>query len=178
MLHYTQRFKVRRMVQVCLFRKSNPDAHYANAIYKFLKERAVKIRQNVAFFSADTKCKVPVGEPGYPIATITRGKKVIVGNYGKFMVAEHDFSKLSLIRDVYLSHGILEDSDELTAEKSGDDVKSGKRWYLGQVFYGFKSMLTESSNAMRCATEIGELMIEHFNEVAPYLYVYSDSGPE
>ena len=60
MLHYTGRCKIRHMVQERLFRKSNPDAHYANSIYKFLKERAVKNRQNIAFFSADTKCKVPV----------------------------------------------------------------------------------------------------------------------
>ena len=55
MLHYTGRFKIRRMVQARLFRKSNPDAHYANSIYKFLKDRDVKNRQKVAFFSADAK---------------------------------------------------------------------------------------------------------------------------
>ena len=44
-----------------------------------MRERVVKTRQNIAFFSADTKCKVAIGEPGYPIAAVTRGKKVIVG---------------------------------------------------------------------------------------------------
>ena len=67
------------MVQAGLFQKSNPDAHYANAAYKFMRERVVKTRQNIAFFSADAKCKVPIGESGYPIAVVTRGKKVIVG---------------------------------------------------------------------------------------------------
>ena len=32
-----------------LFRKSNPDTHYANAVYKFMREWAVKNRQNIAF---------------------------------------------------------------------------------------------------------------------------------
>ena len=171
------------MVQARLFRKSNPDAHYANSIYKFLKERAVKNRQNVAFFSADAKCKVPVGEPGYPIATVTRGKKVIVGNNEKFHVADHDFTKLSLIPDAYLLHEIPESRDDLTAEESCDDIESGEKsrsgeWYTGQFFYEFKSMVSEGSTAMLCAAELGELMIEQFQTIPPYLYVYSDGGAE
>lgn len=74
MLHYTGGFKVRCMVEQRLIRKSNSDTYYANAIHKFLKELAVKNRQNLSFFSGD----VSVGKPGYPIITITRGKKVIV----------------------------------------------------------------------------------------------------
>ena len=183
MLHYTGRFKIRRMVQARLFRKSNPDAHYANSIYKFLKERAVRNHQNVDFFSADAKCKVPVGEPGYPIATVTREKKVIVGNNEKFHVADHDFTKLSLIPDAYLLHEIPESRDDLTAEESCDDIESGEKsrsgeWFTGQVFYGFKSMVSEGSTSMRCAAELGELMIEQFETIPPYLYVYSDGGPE
>ena len=38
-LHRTGRFRIRRMVQAWLFRKSNADAHYANAVYKFMRER-------------------------------------------------------------------------------------------------------------------------------------------
>ena len=171
------------MVQARLFRKSNPDAHYANSIYKFLKERAVRNHQNVDFFSADAKCKVPVGEPGYPIATVTRGKKVIVGNNEKFHVADHDFTKLSLIPDAYLLHEIPESRDDLTAEESCDDIESGEKsrsgeWFTGQVFYGFKSMVSEGSTSMRCAAELGELMIEQFETIPPYLYVYSDGDPE
>ena len=132
MLHYARRFKIRRMVQARLFRKSNPDAHYANSIYKFLKECAIKNCQNIAFFSADTKCKVPVGEPGYPIATVTRGKKVIVGNNEKFHVADHDFTKLLLIPDAYLLHEIPESRDDLTAEESCDGIQSGEKSHSGE----------------------------------------------
>ena len=120
------------MVQTRLFRNSNPDAHYTNSIYKFLKERAVKNRQNIDFFSADAKCKVPVGEPGNPIATVTRGKKVIVGNNEKFHVADHDFTKLLLIPDAYLLHEIPEVRDDLTAEESCDDVESGEKSLSGE----------------------------------------------
>ena len=33
-------------------------------------------------------------------------------------------------------------------------------WYSGQGFYGFKSMVSEESSAMRCAAEIADLMTE------------------
>ena len=75
MLHHTGWFRIRRMVQARLFWKSNPDVHYAYAVNKFMRERAVKNCQNIAFFSTDSKCKLPIGEPGYPIAAVTQGKK-------------------------------------------------------------------------------------------------------
>ena len=37
-MHYTGKFKIRRMVQTRLFRKHNSDSHYCNAIYNFMKE--------------------------------------------------------------------------------------------------------------------------------------------
>ena len=78
MLHHTGRFRIRHMVQAWLFWSSNPDTHYAHAVKKFMREQAVKNWQNIAFSSMDSKCKVPIGEPGYLIAAVTRGKKVIV----------------------------------------------------------------------------------------------------
>ena len=67
------------MVQTRLFRKHNPDSHYCNAIYNFMKERAMTHRDTSALFSVDAKCKDSVGEPDFPIASVTRDKKVIVG---------------------------------------------------------------------------------------------------
>ena len=78
-LHYTGRFKVKRMIQARLFHKNNPDAHYCNAIYNFMKQRAIKHRTDSTFFSADVKSKVSLGEPDFPLASVSRGKKVAVG---------------------------------------------------------------------------------------------------
>ena len=47
--------------------------------------------------------------------------------------------------------------------------------YSGQVFYGFKSMVSEGSSAMRCAADV---MTKRFNKTPPCLYLYSDGGPE
>ena len=113
LLHHAGRFKVRRMVQARLLRKSNPDSHYAKAVYKALKKRAIKNRENHAFVSTDAKCKVSVGEPDYPVAAVSRGKRVIVGVNQVLKVADHDFTKISIIPDAYLLHDIPEDdSDE------------------------------------------------------------------
>ena len=84
-----------------------------------------------------------IGEPGYPIAAVTRGAKRYFGLNEKFLVTDHDFSKLSNIPDAYLLHEIPE-KDELTDEKVDDDLlDKGSRlgeWYSGQVFYGFNQI--------------------------------------
>ena len=57
----------------------------------------------------------------YPIAAITRQKKVIAGLNEKFLVTIHDFSKLSIIPEAYLSHEIP-GKDKLMDEKVDDDL--------------------------------------------------------
>ena len=49
--------------------------------------------------SSDAKCKVSAGEPGTPIASVSRGKRVIVGVNQTLQVSDHDYSKISLIPD-------------------------------------------------------------------------------
>ena len=99
---------MRRAVQARLLQKRNPDAH-ARAVFKFLKQRAIK--DTTAFLSADAKCTISVGEPGFPLAAITRGKKVTIGKNQQFSVANHNYSKLSIIPDAVLVHDIP-DSNE------------------------------------------------------------------
>ena len=38
-LHYTGRFKIKRMVQARILCKYNPDSHYTNAIYSFMRKK-------------------------------------------------------------------------------------------------------------------------------------------
>ena len=73
MTHYTGRLKVKRMVQAWLLRKNISDSHYTNAVYSFLKERAIQNSTCTAMISADDKCNVSVGKPGFPIAAVSRG---------------------------------------------------------------------------------------------------------
>ena len=53
MIRYTGRFKVKRMVQAQILRKTNVDSHYTNALYSFLKERAETFKSHVAMISSD-----------------------------------------------------------------------------------------------------------------------------
>ena len=104
-LHRTGRFRVKRMIQSRIIRQENIDIHYTNAIFSFLKKRAVEHLTETVCISADAKWKVQVGEPGYPIAG---GKHVIVGHNETFAVGDHDFTNLSLIPDAI--HAISEDN--------------------------------------------------------------------
>ena len=67
------------MVQARLLRTENVDSHYTTEIYSFLQKRASEHAENTVMVSADAKCKVSVGEPGFPIAAVSRGKQVEVG---------------------------------------------------------------------------------------------------
>ena len=105
------------MVQSRILRKHNPDSHYANAIYSFLCKRAIQLADITTFASIDAKCKIPIGDPGFPIAAVSRGKQVIVGCNQSFQVGDHDFSKLSFIPDGILIHDIPnEDKGEQSEE--------------------------------------------------------------
>ena len=75
--HFTDRFKLRRMVPGQLPRNNNPDSHYSNAIYSFMKEKAARNSESTAIISADAKYKVSNGELDFPIAAATRSKAVI-----------------------------------------------------------------------------------------------------
>ena len=56
-------------------------------------------RDTSTLFSVDAKCKVSAGEPDFPIAFVTRGKKVIAGMNQSPEVSDYDFSKISIIPD-------------------------------------------------------------------------------
>ena len=77
-----------------------------------MKERALAHRDISTLFSVDAKCKVSVGEPDFPIASVTRGKKVIVGIKQSFEVGDHDFSKISVIPDAVFVQKIPETKEQ------------------------------------------------------------------
>ena len=56
---------------------------------------------------ADTKCKVPRGQPGFPVASVNRGIQVIVNLNEITKTTDHDFSKVLPIPGVLLTHDLL-----------------------------------------------------------------------
>ena len=98
---YRSRFEVKMMVQKRQFRLEHPDSHYCAAIFRYMREYAVKYRTLSMFVSLDDKHRVKVGEPGRPNAAVERGRRVLVGTNEIFEVSDHDFCKFSIIPSVF-----------------------------------------------------------------------------
>ena len=90
--------------------------------------------------SLDDKHRVKCGEPGFPVAAIERGKAVIVSRDQVFAVADHDFTKVSLIPSVQMIVTIPNTTDE--------------SFYHGEVFVGIKEAAFEASSGLRHAAEL------------------------
>ena len=93
---------VKMMIQQRQFRHSHIDAHHCAAIFRYLKEYALKLRDHVSMVCLDDKHCLKVGEPGLPVASVERGKKVLVSLNKTFQVCDHDFTRFSLIPSVTL----------------------------------------------------------------------------
>ncbi len=48
----------------------------------------------------DDKHTIKVGEPGYPVAGVERGRQLLVTAAKKMVVADHDFTKFSMTPSV------------------------------------------------------------------------------
>lgn len=99
-LHFTGRFKLKFMVQQRQLRHHHPDAHYAAASFRYMREYALTLRDVCSFISIDDKHKVKVGEPKCPVAAVERGKRVLVRDDEYLTISDHDFTKFSLIPSV------------------------------------------------------------------------------
>jgi hypothetical protein len=82
------------MVQFRQLRSQHVDSHYAAAGFKYLREFCVKFQPFCTFLSLDDKHQIKVGEPGYPVAAVERGRQVLVSRDQVFSVGDHDFKKI------------------------------------------------------------------------------------
>lgn len=96
------------MVQARQFRKSHIDAHYAAAIFQYEREMSILFRGKCVFTCLDDKHRIKIGEPGYPVAAVERGKRVMVSRNASFEVGDHDFTKFSLVPSVCFVVNILD----------------------------------------------------------------------
>ncbi|PKY43086.1 hypothetical protein RhiirA4_508449 [Rhizophagus irregularis] len=77
-LQFTGLLPLKFMVQTRQLRASHPDIHYASALFRYEKEFSVKFRKitNLVFLDDKNHCKV--GESGFSVAAVERGKKVVI----------------------------------------------------------------------------------------------------
>ncbi|GBB87081.1 hypothetical protein RclHR1_13540008 [Rhizophagus clarus] len=129
----------------------DPIVHLARAIsVKDLKNQiANKCSENMPIPSTqcwlvfmDDKHTCKVGEPGFSVAAVKHGKQVVVAKNETFVVADHDFTKCSLIPSVMMICDVpnnIEDS-----------------FYKGKVKIGLKDAIFQGSSSLRHVTELYE----------------------
>ena len=81
-------------------------------------------------------CKINVGEPDYPLVAVARGKREIVGENKSFQVADHDFSKLSIVPDGTLIQTIPE-NEKVPLDNQSDGLESSESCNQGQWYREF-----------------------------------------
>ncbi|PKK57168.1 hypothetical protein RhiirC2_858327 [Rhizophagus irregularis] len=101
-LQFTGILPLKFMIQIRQLHMDHIDSHYASAIFRYLKELAIKFKDNTWLVFLDDKHRCKIGEPGHPVAAIERGKQVVVTTHETFAVSDHDFTKCSLIPSVMM----------------------------------------------------------------------------
>ena len=130
------------MIQPRQLRQRHEDSHYCAAMFRYLKEFSILYCDYCSLFFMDDKHRCKIGEPGLPVAAVERGKKVIVAMSGKkFAVADHDFTKFSVIPSVIVHCDVPDSIDE--------------SFYRGQVLVGM-----ESSSPLRHCTELSKILYQ------------------
>jgi len=105
--YYQKTIPIKMMVQKRQFRKMHPDSPYAAAVFRYMREYAVRLPSYCMFISLDDKHYIKISEPGFPVAAAECGKRVIVSMKNNFVVGDRDFTKFSLIPRVAISQLVL-----------------------------------------------------------------------
>jgi len=162
-LQYTGNLPLKFMIQIRQLHLHHIDSHYASAIFRYLKELAIKFKDHTWLVFLDDKHRCKIGEPGHPVAAIERGKQVVVTTNETFAVSDHDFTKCSLIPSVTMLCNI-------------PDNMEGS-FYRGQVNIGLKDAAFQASSALRHMTELYDILL-HTEMHHPFLMLYTDGGPD
>ncbi|GES85898.1 hypothetical protein GLOIN_2v1880501 [Rhizophagus clarus] len=101
-----------------------------------------------------------VGEPGFPIVAVERGKKVIVSKDITFAVADHDFTKMGIISSVIMICNIPESIN-------GD-------FYEGKIHIRIKDPIFQPSLPFCYVTELYHILLEEKLVEKPVLCLYTD----
>ena len=92
-LNFTSKLKVQYAIQ--RRQLAHVDAHFCNAQFRYMKERAIELQEKCILVSVVDKAKVPVGEPGGAVSTGVRGKISIVPTDTTLVALDQDMVKAS-----------------------------------------------------------------------------------
>jgi hypothetical protein len=105
-------------------------------LFHYEKGFVVKFHKITNFIFLDDKHHCKVGKPGFPVAAVERGKKVVVSKDTTFSVADHNFTKTGIVPSVTMICKIPE------------SINSD--FYSGKVNIGLKDPIFQPSSPIRC----------------------------
>ena len=91
--YYTGKINLKFVIQCRQLRAYHLDAHWCNAIFRYLREMAIMYRGECVLLSCDDKTKVDFGEPGAVLSTGVRGKKSLIPTTSILGALDHDVSQ-------------------------------------------------------------------------------------
>lgn len=160
-LTFTSRIPVQYKIQRRQLRASHPDDHYCAAVFKYLKSRAIKLKDDRVLFCSDGKAKVPVGEPDRPVSTGVRGRLSIAPVDTELSSLDHDMKTASLTPSVVLQCNVPE-----TVNQS---------FVRGQVTTIVNDSVTQASSPFRHAVHIAKILE---NKSPKVILKYTDGGTD
>ena len=165
--YYTGRIKLKYGIQRRQLRAYHADAHWCNALYKYMRELAVIDRDKTVFVSCDDKAKVSFGEPGAAISSWVRGRQSIVPTTTLLGALDHDVNQ----------KGNIIPSVTLISEIPEDNFGS---FYRGQVMVSLKDSVFNPSDSYRAIIELMKsLEIQDIDwSEKRQLFMMTDGGPE
>jgi hypothetical protein len=162
-LQYTGHLQVKFMIQIRQLRIEHEDAYYASALFRYFKELAVILSGFYWLVFLNDKHHCKVGEPGFPVAAVDKGKSVLVSQEENFVVADHNFTKTGLIPSVTILCDIPSNIEG--------------SFYHEQINIGLKDPIFESSTPICHTTELYDILINS-QQWHPYLLVYTNGGSD
>ena len=166
--YYTGKVNLKHQVQSRQLRKPHIDAHYCAAQYKYMREMAVKFKEEVLFLSCDDKAKVMVGEPSLPIASGVRGKRSIAPTNISLSALDHDVNQKGAVVPSVILDIDIPDAKDLS-------------FYQGQVVVTLKDSVFEPSGPNRFTVEVikyWQSLSQEQRANIKILMLYTDGGPE
>ena len=100
--NFSSRVGVQYKVQRRQLRAQHPDNHYCAALFKYLKFKAIELKDEAVLYCCDDKSKIPVGEPDKPVSTGVKGGLSIAQTSTELVALDHDMCVSSLTPSVVL----------------------------------------------------------------------------
>ena len=166
-LNFTSKLKVQYKIQRRQLRLLHIDAHFCNAQFRYMKERAIELKETCMLVCCEDKAKVPVGEPCAFVSTGVRGRTSIVPADTTLVALDHDMVKSSLTPSVILKCKIPDKYDRSLVN--------------GTVTTCVNDSVFQSASPFRHASMLAKVcstINEQGSSVPPVLMKFTDGGTD